>query len=104
MGEAEMRKHAVVLAAADRAAKEASREGSWARDGPETEALKDAKLALAQVLSEIDEARLEAKRGALELQKQIDSAQVERRYLSQNSDLYEAPTGFGASIRRLLKV
>ncbi len=48
--EADLRRHALAVAAVERAAREASREGAWARDGPETEALKDAKVQLAEVL------------------------------------------------------
>lgn len=104
--EVDMRRHSVALVLADRQVKEASssREGAWARDGPETEALKDAKIALAEVLSDMDEVRLEAKRETATLQRQLEAEQADRRQLQHTTDLYEAPPSFGASLKRLFKV
>ncbi|CAK0829998.1 unnamed protein product, partial [Prorocentrum cordatum] len=88
------------------AAREASRSTSaWAREGPETEALKDAKVALAEVLADMDQAKLEAKREAAELRRCIEAAEAEKaRLLQAAEEPYQAPASFRASVWRLLKV
>lgn len=83
----ELRRLQLAAKQAERLAKEvaAARRGpsSWARDGPETEALKLAKVDLALVLSQIDEVRLSAKQQAASLQKEIDAARGERDLLRE---------------------
>lgn len=88
--EAEQRKLEAAAAKAAKAAREAaaaeaarsaafpsSSAASWARDGPETEALKAAKLELAEILAESDEVHLRSRRDTAHLQRQLDSAQAE---------------------------
>lgn len=72
--EAELRRAHIDADLAARAAKQARNEGDWAREGPETEALMEAKLCLAQLLTELDEARLQERRELFALQKQIEEA------------------------------
>lgn len=102
--ETDLRRHAVATAAAERAAREASREGAWAREGPETEALKIAKVALAEVLSAMDEVRLEERREAGDLQRDIEAAQAESGELQRMADIHATPTSFRSSVWRLLTV
>jgi len=106
--EADLRRHVVAAAAAERAAKDAaSRDGAaaWARDGPETDALKDAKVTLAEVLSQQDEARLQARREAALIQRDVEAAQAERAELRAAAERIAAPRqSFRASVWRLLKV
>eukprot|EP00931_Biecheleriopsis_adriatica_P088623 TRINITY_DN62901_c0_g1_i1.p1 TRINITY_DN62901_c0_g1~~TRINITY_DN62901_c0_g1_i1.p1 ORF type:complete len:375 (+),score=94.12 TRINITY_DN62901_c0_g1_i1:3-1127(+) len=84
--EAELRRLAAAAAQAAReaaaeAAKVAATPGgsaaSWARDGPEMEALKAAKVELAEILAESDEVRLQARRESTQLQRQLEGAQAE---------------------------
>jgi len=85
--EADLRRFEVAAAAEQHAAREASRAGAWARDGPETEALKDAKIALAEALGQLDEVRLRGRREIAELQQVIEVAQAENaRLIQQVSD------------------
>lgn len=102
--ETDLRRHALAAAAAERAAREASREGAWAREGPETEALKIAKVALAEVLSAMDEVRLEERREAGDLQRDIEVAQAESGELQRMADSHASPTSFRSSVWRLLTV
>jgi len=94
----------VAAAAAERAAREASREGAWARDGPETEALKTAKVALAEILGGMDEVRLQERHEAAELQREIEAAQAERAVLQRLAEQPPPAKSFGASFWRLVKV
>lgn len=82
----------------------ASRE--WARDGPETEALKEAKIELAELLAEVDEARLHRRRELKALQQAVEATETENKWLRAGGhDFYEAPGGsFSASLGRLFKV
>merc|ERR1712241_18338 len=68
----------------------------------EMAALKAAKLALAEVLAAIDEVRLQERRRAAELQREIDAAQVEGARLRALLDSSLAPKSFGASLWRLV--
>jgi len=102
--EADLRRQAVALAAAEKAAREAIREGAWAREGPETEALKEAKVLLAEVLGTLDEVRLQGRREAAALQQEIDSARAEAELLRRTVDTVTVPKSFRASIWRLVTV
>lgn len=79
--EAELRRGSIAADLAARAGKKARDEGAWARDGPETEALKEAKVALAQVMTYIDEARLQERRELTGLMNQIEAVQTEQEEL-----------------------
>lgn len=101
----DLRRHTVAAAMAENADKQLSRAGGWARTGPETEALKDAKVALAEILAELDEVRLQSRREAAQLQKEIETTQAESMQLQQRTmDNYVAPKSFRASVRRLFKI
>lgn len=50
---------------------------AWARDGPEIEALKAAKVELAELLAEADEVRLNARRESAQLAHQLEGAEAE---------------------------
>lgn len=86
---AELRRQALALAAAERAERLAKSRGEaegahcWAREGPETEALKAAKLSLAEVLASMDEVRLKERVEAQDLQKEIDTARTEQHLLKE---------------------
>jgi len=69
--EAELRRENIAADLAEQAAKQARQDGM----DPETEALKDAKLLLAELLTLEDEARLESRRELAGLQKQIVQVQ-----------------------------
>lgn len=75
--EAELRRHQIAAALAEHAAQKATRDGAWARDGPEMEALKDAKIELAEVLTLVDEARLQSRRELAEMMRNLEDAQAE---------------------------
>lgn len=108
---AEKEQHdAAAAAAAAATARAAELEGrqprEWARDGPETDALKQAKLELAEVLGETDEARLQRRKEMAQLLKAVQQAQVENSWLLKGGpDRYQAPGGsFTASLWRLFTV
>merc|ERR1712232_204446 len=104
--ESDIRRCTIATVAAERAAREALRNGAWAREGPETEALKDAKMALAELLAEQDEARMSAKREEKVLQVEIQAAQAESARLKSAIADQLGPPGqsFRSSVWRLLKV
>lgn len=113
--EAEVQRHALARAHAERkmAEDEAIREfegpRAWAKAGKELEALKDAKLELANVLMLVDEARLEKRRELRKLQDEVEKADAEgqklREVLKHASDGYVAPGGsIKSSLRRLWAV
>lgn len=104
--EAEIQRHNLEAKREDRAARE--RAGGqvrvWARDGQELEALKVAKIELAEVLMLVDEDRLRRRRELRDLIGQVEAAQRERALLRQK-DVYVAPKGsFVTSMRRLWTV
>eukprot|EP00434_Breviolum_minutum_P021025 symbB.v1.2.018548.t1/scaffold1479.1/size116273/7 len=66
---------------AERAAAAAVDNGSWARDGPEIDALKAAKVELAELLAEADEVRLRSRRESAQLAHQLEGAQAEHARL-----------------------
>lgn len=109
--DAELRRHAAAAAAAEVAAvqdervREAEGPRAWARAGPEMEALKEAKLELAQVLCLLDEARMHRRRELHTLNKQIsDLASANKRFWLA-ADGYVAPDGsIRKSLRQLLTV
>lgn len=72
--------------------------GARAWEGPETEALKVAKVELAELLGAIDEARLERRREIERLGAEVEAA------LAENARLQERAPGFLASLRRLVTV
>eukprot|EP00438_Fugacium_kawagutii_P015422 Skav221554 [mRNA] locus=scaffold1376:112856:113977:- [translate_table: standard] len=78
----------------------------WARDGPETEALKEAKVELAQLLAEVDEARLHRRQELKALYQAVEATEAENKWhRAGGHDAYTAPGGsFGASLRRLFAV
>lgn len=102
--EAELRRYAVAVAAKERAERQASREGAWAREGPETEALKAAKLELAEILGAADEARLVARREAAQLTRELEATRAEGERLRQRVEQNASPQSLRASVRRLLAV
>jgi len=102
--EVDMRRHVVAAFASEKAMKEASRDGGWAREGPEMEALKDAKIALAEVLAELDEVQLQARRETAALQKDFEAAQVESAQLQAVAQQDVAPKSFRTSVWQLLNV
>eukprot|EP00747_Dinoflagellata_sp_TGD_P193276 gnl/TRDRNA2_/TRDRNA2_59231_c1_seq1.p1 gnl/TRDRNA2_/TRDRNA2_59231_c1~~gnl/TRDRNA2_/TRDRNA2_59231_c1_seq1.p1 ORF type:complete len:388 (+),score=94.59 gnl/TRDRNA2_/TRDRNA2_59231_c1_seq1:78-1166(+) len=106
--EAELRRFSLAAAVRDHADREElrvrSRRDSWARDGQELEALKEAKVALAEVLGCLDEARLQSRRELAALQQEVEAAQEENIRLRQGYDNYVAPKSFKDSIRRLVSV
>eukprot|EP00434_Breviolum_minutum_P028995 symbB.v1.2.025650.t1/scaffold2504.1/size77551/7 len=63
----------------------------WARDGPETEALKEAKVELAELLAEVDEARLHRRQELKALQQAVEATETENKwYRAGGHDSYEA--------------
>lgn len=81
--EAEIRRESLAASLAARADKQARQEGM----DPETEALKDSKVLLAEVLTLIDEARLQSRKELSDLQQQIAQSQTEHAQLTKaNSD------------------
>lgn len=95
-------------AASDRAAQLAAGGASreWARDGPEVEALKDAKLHLAEVLAEADEARLVRRKELARLYEALEQITRENDWRrGGGADRYKAPNNsFVSSLGRLLSV
>lgn len=76
-----------------------------ARDGPETEALKEAKIELAELLAEVDEARLHRRQELKALNQAVEATETENKwYRAGGHDSYEAPESFSASLRRLFTV
>lgn len=103
--EAEHRRLTLASAAAQLAAREASREGAWARDGPETEALKDAKLELAELLSQLDEVKLQARRETVGVQSELEAEQVDHARMLQELEQQAASRSLresGSTLKRLL--
>eukprot|EP00435_Cladocopium_sp_Y103_P068305 s1179_g31.t1 len=66
---------------AERARAQEVQNGSWARDGPEVDALKAAKVELAELLAEADEVRLRSRRESSQLAHQLEGAQAEHARL-----------------------
>eukprot|EP00811_Abedinium_folium_P006554 NODE_16040_length_1015_cov_5.922297.p1 GENE.NODE_16040_length_1015_cov_5.922297~~NODE_16040_length_1015_cov_5.922297.p1 ORF type:complete len:290 (-),score=97.24 NODE_16040_length_1015_cov_5.922297:62-931(-) len=85
----ELRRFAIAAAVAEREAKQAAQCGpdAWARDGPETEALKQAKMRLAEVLTFLDEARLESKKEFDVLQRDVEAEATVLRQRQRDSTL-----------------
>ncbi|CAE7939799.1 KL [Symbiodinium sp. KB8] len=77
--ESELRQLRAAQAEAEAPARSAALSGSWAwaRDGPEIEALKAAKVELAELLAEADEVRLNARRESAQLAHQLEGAEAE---------------------------
>lgn len=92
-----------VVAAGGAAAAAAARE--WARDGPETEALKTGKVELAEALGLVDEVRLQSRKELRALQAQVEAAHLENEALRRSGEAYVAPQGsIVKSFRRLFCV
>lgn len=109
--EAELQQRALDVAAAAAAAahdkhlRESEGPRAWARAGPEMEALKEAKLELAEVLGLLDEARMHRRQELWALEKQITDLACENKTFRLASDGYVAPEGsFRSSLRRLVAV
>lgn len=90
--------------ASDQAAREAAKEGprAWARVGPETEALTHAKVALAEVLSRIDEAQLQSRKELAQLQKEVVAEKAHNARLRAGGDYN--PQSFTTSLWTLFSV
>jgi len=104
--EAEVQRHNLEVKRAERSARERAdgKVREWARDGPEMEALKNAKVELAQLLGQIDQDRLSRRRELRDLMAEVEAAQLERDGLRQK-EVYIAPKGsFLSSMRRLWTV
>jgi len=104
--EAEVQRHNLEVRRDERSARERAdgRVREWARDGPEMEALKNAKVELAQLLGQVDQDRLSRRRELRDLMAEVEVAQRERDGLRQK-DVYVAPKGsFLSSMRRLWTV
>eukprot|EP00927_Polykrikos_kofoidii_P068978 TRINITY_DN64350_c0_g1_i1.p1 TRINITY_DN64350_c0_g1~~TRINITY_DN64350_c0_g1_i1.p1 ORF type:complete len:438 (+),score=100.05 TRINITY_DN64350_c0_g1_i1:75-1388(+) len=84
---------AAYTAACARAQRECDAEGprAWARPGPETDALKDAKLELAEALQALDESRHERRRELFALQTALEVEEAERERLIEESQVPESP-------------
>lgn len=109
--EAEMQQHS--LAASKHAAalskdeqlREEEGERAWARAGPEMEALKNAKLEVAEALGLLDHARLERRKELNKFQQEIEALATDNSRLKLAADGYVAPGGsFRQSVRRLFRV
>lgn len=101
----QLRRSSDMAAAKARAERQATREGAWAREGPETEALLAAKMELAELLTSADEARLKARREQAQLTRDIEAAREEQARLLEEQQNREAQrTGlwklFGAPRRQ----
>lgn len=88
---AEIHRHKVAAWDEERDCTEEQREREWAREGPETDALRDAKIVLAEALSSLDEVRLEHQREVAALQFKTAAAHAE------NARLQEALASSGGS-------
>jgi len=111
MHDAELAQHSADTAAAAQAieydeqirAEEGPR--AWARAGPEMEALKNAKVELAEVLGLLDEARLHRRRELNAMEARIGELAAANKRYRLASDGYEAPGGsFRKSLRQLFAV
>merc|ERR1712232_916898 len=81
--EAEIRRHAVASWAEELKRRQARKDREWARDGPETDALKDAKVHLAEMLGKLEEARWQLRKGCTSLQREVENAETENLALNQ---------------------
>lgn len=88
-------------AASARARKErqASREGAWAREGPETEALLIAKMELAETLSKRDEVNLRSRNEQAQLTREIEAAREENTLLRIRREEDAKPKGWRALLK-----
>jgi len=108
---AELARHAASASAAERAVqadeqiRAAEGPRAWARAGPEMEALKEAKVELAQVHCLLDEARLHRRRELAAMQARISELVAANERYRLASDGYVAPEGsFRKSLRQLFAV
>ncbi|CAK0886677.1 unnamed protein product [Prorocentrum cordatum] len=76
----------------------------WARDGPETDALKDAKLALAEVLGEVDEVRLLCRRELHALQEAVAVADGENAKLRRSEEEFVPEKSLFSSVKLLFNI
>jgi len=90
-------------AARARQERQATREGAWAREGPETEALMLAKLELAELLGQHDEVKLRGRQEVADLTIQIATAKAETAELHNRKDVKVKPTSFRGAIGRFIK-
>merc|ERR1719436_136257 len=94
MLEAEAQRHALDAATAKQAERDWAQEPEgreWARDGPETTALLDAKLALAEAMTLVDEVRLKCRRDLQALEASVAAADAANQPLRKTQEKYEAP-------------
>ncbi|CAJ1415351.1 unnamed protein product [Effrenium voratum] len=92
------------LARGERDKGEAPRDpSSWARDGPEIDALKAAKVELAELLAEADEVRLRSRRESAQLEHQLEGAQAEHARLRQADSPMEGEANLRGPWRRLAR-
>lgn len=99
--EPELRRFADAAAARARAERQASREGAWAREGPEMEALKLAKMELAELLSARDEVKLRSRKEQAQLEREIEAARAENERLRRRQEEQAKPKSLRASVQRL---
>lgn len=90
--EAEIRRHTVASWTEELRLRQQRRDREWARDGPETDALKDAKVHLAETMGLLDEARLQQKSGLKTLQREVENAEAENLGLRQTLENFPTPS------------
>jgi chromosome segregation ATPase len=104
--EAEIRRHTVNVWSEELKLRQATKDREWARDGPETDALKNAKIELAQSLGELDEARLYLRKGLAGLQREVENAEAENlalRKAAEQSPVAAQSPNSGSRTRKLLQ-
>lgn len=89
--EAEIRRYTVSSFSEELRLRQLRRDREWARDGPETDALKDAKVCLAEALGRLDEARLHARQANALLQREVENAEAENLALRQALEHLSTP-------------
>eukprot|EP00930_Biecheleria_cincta_P027699 TRINITY_DN19400_c0_g1_i1.p1 TRINITY_DN19400_c0_g1~~TRINITY_DN19400_c0_g1_i1.p1 ORF type:complete len:457 (+),score=116.37 TRINITY_DN19400_c0_g1_i1:30-1373(+) len=76
----------------------------WARDGPETDALKEAKITLALLLTQVDEARLAKRKELAGLNNDMEVLERETQILRRGSAAEASAGSFRESLKRLFRV
>lgn len=103
--EAEIRRHSVAAWTEELSRRQAAKDREWARDGPETEALKCAKVDLAETLGMLDEARMHSRKGLAKLQREVENVGAENLALQHscaNAAAAPAPFSLRQSVWQLL--
>jgi len=107
--DAEARRLTLAIGLTERAMREWEEEAScqqgreWARDGPETDALKAAKLTLAELHLSIDEKRFKNRSELLALHDTLQTLESENRALRGRLG-FGGVASFGASLMQLMRV